>query len=317
MSKFKKNLFILLLLIPILTGCATVETQTDATEGQLDLSNVNLQTQIVALSGEWELYWDQLLSPFFVDQGDLSGYVDFPSSCNRYNLNSENLPGVGYATYRLTFLSPEDGILGLKIPKVRTAYKLYVNNQLVALAGTVGSSKETMVAQYLPQIAFFDAKKGNNEIVLQVSNYYMPSGGLLSDIEMGSASNIQALREKKLNYSLFLFGALIIMGFYHLAMFLFRKKDYSSLYFGLFCLMTAVRTLMTGEGYFYTLFPNADFTYFRKIQTILFYLSSPMIIWFFSSILPEYFHEKIVDLSLYMGLLFSFLILFIPMGSVK
>jgi hypothetical protein len=174
-----------------------------------------------------------------------------------------------------------------------------------------------MVAQYLPQIAFFDAKKGNNEIVLQVSNYYMPSGGLLSDIEMGSASNIQALREKKLNYSLFLFGALIIMGFYHLAMFLFRKKDYSSLYFGLFCLMTAVRTLMTGEGYFYTLFPNADFTYFRKIQTILFYLSSPMIIWFFSSILPEYFHEKIVDLSLYMGLLFSFLILFIPMGSVK
>jgi hypothetical protein len=68
------------------------------------------------------------LSPFFVDQGDLSGYVDFPSSWNRYNLNGENLPGVGYATYRLTFLSPEDGILGLKIPKVRTAYKLYVNN---------------------------------------------------------------------------------------------------------------------------------------------------------------------------------------------
>jgi len=143
----------------------------------------------------------------------------------------------------------------------------------------------------------------------------MSSGGLLSNIEIGSTANIQAAREKSLNYSIFLFGALLIVGFYHLAMFLFRKNDYSSLYFGLFCLMTAVRTLMTGEGYFYTLFPNADFAYFRKIQTILFYLSAPMIVWFFSSIIPDYFHEKIVDLSLYLGLIFSFLILFLPMSQ--
>ncbi|WKY43048.1 diguanylate cyclase [Eubacteriaceae bacterium ES2] len=304
-----------MLLLLLLTGCVTEASQTLATEGQLDLTNIDFHTQTVSLSGDWELYWGQLLSPFFVDQGEFSGYVSFPSSWNRYVIDGENLPGEGYATYRLTFLSAEEGILGVKIPKVRTAYKLYINNQLVASAGTVGTSKETMVAQYLPQIAFFNADEGQNEIVLQVSNYYMSSGGLLSDIEIGSANNIQALREKKLNYSILLFGALMIMGFYHLAMFLFRKNDYSSLYFGLFCLMTGVRTLMTGESYFYTLFPDADFTYFRKIQTILFYLGSPMIIWFFSSILADYFHEKIVDLSLYVALIFSFLILFVPLDQ--
>ncbi|MDK2936292.1 MAG: hypothetical protein PWP62_1300 [Eubacteriaceae bacterium] len=150
----------LLLLVPILSGCASEATQTQAREGQIDLTNTDLNTQTLALAGDWEFYWDQLLSPFFVDQGDLTGYVNFPSSWNRYVFDGETLPGQGYATYRLTIMLAEDGIMGIKIPKVRTAYKLYINNQLVASAGTVGIGKDSMVAQYLPQIAFLMLRKG-------------------------------------------------------------------------------------------------------------------------------------------------------------
>ncbi|WKY46421.1 diguanylate cyclase [Eubacteriaceae bacterium ES3] len=314
MKNNKKTLLVLLLLTPLLTGCVNRITPTSASQGRLDLTEVDLNQQLVSLSGEWEFYWNQLLYPFMIDQGELSAIVDVPSTWNRYAIDGEKLPGQGYATYRLTFTSDKTDILGIKIPKVQTAYEMYINGKLIASAGLIGRDEEDMVAQYLPQIAFFNAREGENEIILLVSNYYMPNGGMLSEIEMGSAAGIQALRESKLNTSLAIFGALVIMGFYHLALFFFRKKDYSSLYFGLFCMLVAARTLMAGEGYYYTLFQNGDFTYFRKIQTMLFYLSPPMIILFFGAILPDYFHAKMVDLSLYVGLIYALIVMFIPLG---
>ncbi|WKY46422.1 diguanylate cyclase [Eubacteriaceae bacterium ES3] len=312
MNKIKKIIIVLVLLMPLLSGCVKQVTQSKADDGHVDLSGLDLENEIITLSGEWEFYWNQLLLPESINEGELNGYIKLPSSWTQFEIDGQTIPGQGYGTYRLTFNSSQNGIYGIKLPKIKTAYELYINNKLVASAGVVGTSKDAMTAQYLSQIAYFNAREGENELVMLVSNYYMASGGLVGDIELGSAANIQLMRERSLNYSLFLFGALSIIGIYHLAMFLFRKKDHASLFFGLFCILVALRTMMIGDSYYYTLFQNADFTLMRKIQSILFYLMPPMLVLFFKAILPDFFHKKIADLSLFVSLFYVFAVILMP-----
>ena len=167
-----------------------------------------------------------------------------------------------------------------------------MNGELIASAGTVGSSRETMTPQYLPQVALFEPQPGENEIIIHVSNYYHRSGGLLEALILGNEKQITGIREKSIAYELFLFGSLIIIGIYHIALFFFIKKDKAPLYFGLFCLLIGIRTLLVGERFFIYLFPDFSWEAAHKFQTLAFYLGVPLIIMFFNSVFPEDFHAK-------------------------
>ena len=307
-------LIIIILMLPFWGGCAnqSSEPHQAAQNGLLDLSQTNLENEITPLDGEWTFYWDQLLEPTEVEQGNISGYVNFPSSWNKYQISNEAIPGAGYATYRLTFIASENKILALKIPKVRTAYKLWVNGDLIATAGTVGTTRDTMVPQYLPQVVSFDSLPGENEVVIEMSNFYRPSGGLLNSIQLGGEDQLLGLRYDGIAYELFLFGALMMMGIYHLALFFFRKKDPAPLYFGLFCILVAIRTLFIGEAFLFTLFPNCDFEFVYKIQTLTYYLGVPLILMFFKSVLPAYFHIRVVKLTQLVAGFYAMVVLFTP-----
>ena len=298
----------------LLGGCSAQPTAIEkkAENGRLDLKSFNLENEIIPLDGDWAFYWNQLLEPADIDQGTLSGYVSFPSSWNKYEIDSQKIPGSGYATYQLTFTASENQILALKIPKVRTAYKLFVNGNLVATAGTLGTTREAMVPQYLPQVIAFEALSGDNEMVLQMANFYMSSGGLLNSILLGGETQLLALRYNGLAYELFLCGALMMMGVYHLALFLFRKKDRAPLYFGLFCILVAIRTLLIGESFLYFAWPDLDFVISRKIQTLTYYLGVPLILMFFRAILPDYFHRKIIRTVMILSLIYTMLVIFAP-----
>ena len=87
-------------------------------------------------------------------------------------------------------------------------------------------------------------------------------------------------------------------GFYHLALFLFRRKDKSALYFGIFGVLIAFRTLFVGESFAFFAFPELSFSLTRKIQTLTYYLGIPVAFLFFREILPLYFHKIIAKITL-------------------
>ena len=130
-----------------LSGCSTQNAQatTLAKAGLINLQQYQLKDMAVTLDGEWEFYWNQLLEPDQIRHEKLSAMVSFPSSWNRYQIDGEKVPGFGYATYRLRFLTAEDQILSLKIPKIRTAYILWVNGEEIAKAGAIGTGSEKMM----------------------------------------------------------------------------------------------------------------------------------------------------------------------------
>ncbi|UYO62355.1 diguanylate cyclase [Acetobacterium wieringae] len=307
-------LSIIFLMFFLLGGCSAQPTEIEkkAENGRLDLTQYDLNNQIIALDGDWAFYWNQLLEPASIDQGTLSAYVPFPSSWNKYQIDDEKIPGSGYATYRLKFTAADNQILALKIPKVRTAYKLFINGEPITTVGTIGTTRETMVPKYQPQVVAFNAVSGENEIVLEVSNFYRPSGGLLNSIQLGGESQLLTIRYFGLTYELFLFGALMMMGVYHLALFCFRRKDRAPLYFGLFCTLVAIRTLFIGEAFLFSFFQNLNFEIIYKVQTLSFYLGVPLILMFFRSILPQYFNPLIVRTTQIIAGVYTLVVLFTP-----
>jgi hypothetical protein len=225
--------------------------------------------------------------------------------------------GYGYATYRLQFITAKNMRLALKVPRMFTAYDLWVNGELIATAGKVGKTREAMTPQYLPQVAFFEAQQGNNEIVIQVSNFYHRSGGILESIKIGSEKQILGLRYKNIASNILLFGCLIFMGVYHLALFFFRKKNTSALYFGSFCILIGIRTLLVGECFFIYLFPGFSWEIAHKIMTLTYYLGVPLILMFFLSVFPTYFHARMIKMAQIIGAAFGMLIFSPLRGSSR
>lgn len=304
----------ILVALQILGGCSIQQSDSHpkAKEGIVDLTQLQFENDIVQLDGKWEFYWKQLLNPGELETGKLTGYIDVPRSWNKSVSGGDTNSGYGYATYRLIFVTEKNERLALNIPRVRTAYKLWINGELYASAGTVNKTRDTMVPQYLPQIALFEAQQGKNEIIIQISNFHQRSGGILESIKLSSEKQILGLRNKSIANEFLLFGSLIFIGFYHLAICFFRKKNISPLYFGLFCILVGIRTLLVGECFFIHLFPKFNWELAHKIQTLTFYLGVPLILMFFMSVFPKYFHVQIIRIAQLIGLAFGILVLLTP-----
>jgi regulator of replication initiation timing len=102
------------------------------------------------------------------------------------------------------------------------------------------------------------------------------------------------------------------MGAYHLSLFMLLKKDKSSLYFGIISIVLAIRTLLTGEHYLYTILPSLSYTIGLKIEYLTLYLGTPI---FLEFVFKLYYYKKlnyIRKILLGLCIFLSFLILITP-----
>ncbi len=273
-----------------------------------------LTQDTVSLTGSWELYWKQLLEPSELNAGEHtpSALVRVPGAWNGYK-EIEGITGQGYATYRRTFrVHDHTGVIGLHVPRVFTSYRLWVNGEEAAGAGQVGTDRDSTRPQYLPQTFFFTAPEGTVELVIQVSNFHHRSGGLLRGLTMGTPGTLQAERQGKLSYDLFVFGSLLIMGIYHLVMFSFRRDEPSVLFFGIFCLLVALRTIMVGEHYLVQQFPDLNWEWAHKLQTMSYYAGLGTMILFFRMTFPRQISKRFVIGCILVTIAASAVVLVLP-----
>ncbi|MBP7736844.1 MAG: response regulator [Spirochaetes bacterium] len=288
-----------------------------AVNGVIDLTEWDFEKQgTVKLNGSWEFYWNRLLEPKDFAQPLLpakTGYFTMPGSWNDYETGHEKIPGQGYGTFRLTVrLGNRDGIYGLKTLHMATAYRMWVDGALLSSNGTVGTSRDAMVPQYLPKISMFRPKGATVPIVLQVSNFYHRKGGPWEVIEFGTADQIIEKRESRSHFELFIFGALLIMAVYHFALYLFRTKDKSPLYFGIVCLAVVGRLVVTGERFFISLFPSINWEVALKTEYICFYLFMPLFMMYFERLFPGEFSKPLLRISQWLGAAFILFVIVTP-----
>ena len=308
-------LFIAMLLF---TGCSGIKRQ-KAKQGVLDLTHWDFSKNGISnLNGEWEFYWNQLLETDSIPDNGSPSFVNLPGVWNDFGQNGENLPGQGFATFRLKIKNNlNNEKLGLRIPYHFTAYRLWIDDELVAENGVVSDSKLNSTPQTLPKYIYFTSTGNDIYMILQVSNYHFDKGGAPAPYKFGLERQIKALQSRQVALDLFLAGILFIMAFHHLGLYYLMKKEVYTLYFSIVCFLVMFRTIGLGETFLIELFPDFNFEAYTRLIFIGYFIGPPLFILFIQKLFP--LDAKVVLGKIYMliGVLFAGSLLFPASVSTK
>lgn len=305
LSNYRQIIFFLFL--PFFLANCTEGKKTIAKKGVIDLSEWDFQNDgIISLNGEWEFYWNQLLDPDDFRTNTTKSFIEIPGVWNGQVVKEVKLPGSGFATYRLLIKSSGNNKrLGLRIPFHFTAYKLWLNDNLLAENGKVGRSKEEMIPQTLPQYIYFDSEDKELAIILQVSNFYFDKGGTPASYMLGSEDQVKNTQLRQFAVDLFLTGSLFIMAFYHLGLYYLRRKEISTLYFSILCFLIMLRTIGLGETFLISLYPDFNFEIYIKLIFLGAFLGPSIFTLFIENLFPEDSKPTLGKISVYLGIIFS------------
>ena len=311
--KVLKRLFLFAIPFFYAMACQS-QSNTLAEKGILDLSKWDWATDGISdLNGEWEFYWHTLYDPTKRDTplNTRPAYINVPGFWN------SNVPGVGFfkpafgfATYKLKILCPPGSSnLDLKFLTVSSNYKLFVNGKELLQIGKVGTSKETVTPEYIPSIVPVEPVNNALNLVIQVSNYNYSTGGLWDYIKLGPHEQVQSFWIRNIGIDFFIAGSFFLIGIFFLVIFFYFSKRLASLYFSLFCLLMAIRPLMTDE---LAILYVTDWSWqlIKHIEFTTLYLTVPVLSLFSYELFPKEFPRKILYAILFASTPFVLLAIF-------
>ena len=283
-------------------------------KGQINLENWNfIQNGNIPLNGEWEFYFEQFLTSedIAAAKGNLSGYLPLPGTWKNFVLNEKKITGHGFGTFRLVVRLPIQRELSLKTGTIGTAFRLFVNGQEVSKGGKVGKIEDdTIPGFHFSTIPINQNSLTQVELILHISNFSDPNGGLWDSILIGDTTSILIAKKFQFVMDIFLFSTLFIMGIYHITLFLLRRKDISPLYFGIFCIMIGLRTLLTSERILHNDFSLFSWNFLFSVEYLTYYFSVPLFIGFVNSIYKEEFSLLFTKIVFWVSIFFALLVLF-------
>jgi len=271
-----QHILILLTLVFTFASCKKGEDEKPmprADYGVLDLSGWEFETDgYVKLDGEWEFYWNRLLTPTDLNYGSYpmkTGTIQVPSVWNRQTIGETSIEEKGFATYRLYIqFNNRNNLYSLKTGNIETAHKMWINNQLIVQNGIVAENKENATPKVKPSHIYFQTDSSIVEIVLQVSNFNNSKGGITDSIYFGLPDQITQIIHFFRAYFFFLLGVFFIMTAYHLGLYILARDDISPLLFGLVCFLTAVNLLSMSEINITHFIPSLSWEFIIKINFI-------------------------------------------------
>ena len=279
--------------------------------GTIDLAGWDFERDgALDLKGEWLFGWQRLVTPTSWSEleNQLRSRIEVPGSWESFThptKPNENLPFVGYSTYALRlrglngrplhFVSGRIGTAGL-VQVLDLQGRVYSSGN----AGVTSDGKSTSlpVAHVLigtdgsVPVSSSDSMDDERVILMQVSNFHHHGGGLWSSPKIDNRASVKkSLAFEELRTHLML-GVLLIIGLYHLILFLLRRDDLGALFFGLFSLAVALRTSVMGVLQGLELARSVDgYQWLQSIE----YASMPVMIMtsglFLAALVPARFFE--------------------------
>ena len=240
--------------------------------GVMDVRGWDFRSQgLVPLNGQWEFNWHELLSPAAATAPrKVTYYAPVPASWNQFQLQEGNRSGAGYATYRLHIMKDDiDSLYGVWLPSIYSSYQLWVNGRLVLNEGTVSEDENTYEPSTRRRMAMFHMPGEQAEIVIQVANYSHQRGGIWQSPYFGLAE--QTIRKSKMETvrDSILFGCLLMVGLYHIGLFIERRKDRYTVLFGVLCIAMAFRIVTSGDMLLLSWLPMLSWSINTRIEYIL------------------------------------------------
>ncbi len=255
-----------------------------AFRGEIDFRRYNFNEQFEKLDGEWAFYENQLYLSEDFNSGNTEDpvFVDFLTKWNTEEGNASILdPNFGYGTYRLLLKTDEKHeALAVYVPHFYCAYAMFVNGVGFSSNGKVGRSEAESQPYWRPSVKDLNLKPGQNEIIIHVSNFSHYKGGVNKSILIGTPEVISARRNFGIGSSFFLGGCLLISAVLGLAMFWFNRRDFSALFFFLFCFSNFYRAIGTDEYVLHSAWSSLPWELTLRLEYISLFASVVFYVWF-------------------------------------
>ena len=298
----------------IVYNASFCQSKIQAKKGVLDLRNWNWTTNgITDLNGEWEFYWKSLYTPSSFDSAKIepSIYSNVPGFWNSL-IPGKGLfePGFGYATYRLKILCPPSNEkLDLKFLTVSSAYKLFVNGRQILQVGNVGTSKATARAAFIPVIIPVIPENNELNIVIQVSNFNYGTGWIVGFYKIRNTGTNTYLLDKKCVIGFLYCRQLFPDGHILFCDLSFFRRRLSPLYFSMFCMLLAIRPLITDELAI-NYVTNWSWHFIKHVEFVSFYLAVPILSLFSFELFPKEFSKRVLRYILMISVPFVLMAVF-------
>lgn len=267
-----------------------------AKKGVLDLRGLNLSGNPVALDGEWGFYWKQLVAPDSLTAAGKPLFAPCPSRWADLRINGQNFPAQGYATYSLTVLLPSRrSRIGLEIPDVYCAYKLYVNGVLQSQNGEPATTADQAIPFWATRtIALPPGEKDTLVLVMQIANFWHAKGGPYKQILIGDKDMLFLKKNRDNAYDLVLAGCMVMGGLFFLGLYIFGRHDRTTLYFSLFCIFYSYRMVGANAYILHTLLPNLNWFITIRVEYITLCLCAGLFTRYTQNLYPDDAHPGIM-----------------------
>lgn len=301
-------LFLLLVAVAALYLHHNESKYNDAINGVIQLSNVDFEKNDKAyLDGQWELYYDKLLTPSEIVKEKISpdGYMLVPGEWKHKDSSNIEL-----ATLRVkVVLDKKYSSLALKLPVIGCSYRVWCDNQLIANVGNIDVEKQSVQVEKHPaKTAVFVQPSEEFFITINIGNIKDVSySGVRHSIEIGSLESLMTKTNFLYNFESFIIGCIFIIGVYHVIFFLMIKENKSVLYYSIICFAIAARTFLSSDFCYHMLLPYLS----RDIILKAFNVSSDVAligaILFFGNIFEKENHEIISKIFIFFFSMFCIL----------
>ncbi len=262
--------------------------------GVFDFKDLNPSSAVVRLDGVWEWLPNSLSAPTAIWDDASSQKVKVPARWSSYQVDGKPFESFGVATYRIRILPPRAlGPWGIKINSLGSAFEFYANGKLLAKAGSLSTQPEGGVAAYAPQVVTLPDSDTGWEIRLLVSNWEHRDGGLFYSLFFGQLNQVLALRQNLLFMDIFVFASLLIMGIYNLGLYFFLRRDKSPLWFALTCFLFAIRTVVYGEYFILSFWPELNWQILQKLGYLTLYAAPALFFLFFDELIHKQGYRSI------------------------
>jgi signal transduction histidine kinase/CheY-like chemotaxis protein len=303
-----------LILMASLSSMANGPEDLPARKGLVDLRGLNLFDKAVTLNGEWGMYWKRLLSPDSLKAAGAPAFINFPALWKDLDLNGQKLSSQGYATYTLTVLLPKKRPrIGMEVPDVYCAYKLFVNGVVQVQNGEPATTEARATPFWTTRtIALPSGERDTLVLILQVANFWHAKGGPYKEILLGDKDTLFLKKNRDNAFDLVLGGCMFMGGLFFLGLFVFGRQDKTTLYFSLFCILYSYRMVGTDGYVLHTLFSNLPWYITVRMEYITLSLGAFLFCSYTRHLFPNDTHPIVMKLTTWFCLLYSAIILLTP-----
>ena len=311
-----------LLIVVVLAACGNANlarlfaphsyTGPRASGGRLDLRGADLNRPL-PLDGQWLFYPQALVSPDQLDALPPPVTIEVPAQWNHQFVAERPFGAHGFGTYRLDLLldRPHEPHY-LRVREISTAFRVYAGEALVLRGGEVGTSPQSTVPAWITTTRRFLPQSEKLTLLVQVANFHHPRGGIRDELLISRRPNLLSAIQMRRNFSWFVFGALLVMGIYHLCLIPVRTRERSTLWFGLVSILMALRATLTGQPALIDTNSLAMWELLMTLEYFSMYVGFTLFFLYTAAVFPQEMHQPVLRAMQILGMSFGVLTLVTP-----